>query len=151
MRKFLVLGAFLAWAGSMTPAAESLSQGGQKPDSKASSNVSGTWTMTLEMPMGTGTPSLVLKQEGEKITGSYTGRYGTFPLDGSIKERTIVFTFTMTAEGETVPMTFTGEVAADGQTMKGKASLGEMGDATWSAKKDKSTGQQHPIVPDAPQ
>ncbi len=139
MRKFLVLIAMLAWTGGLTTQAAFQPQGGQKPDSKTPPNISGNWTMTLEMPMGTGTPTLVLKQDGEKITGSYTGRYGTFPLEGSLKERTIVFTFSMTAEGETVQMTFTGEVAADGQTMKGKASLGEMGEASWSAKKDKSS------------
>ena len=32
-------------------------------------------------------------------------------------------------------MSFTGEVAADALAMKGTASLGEMGDASWSAKK----------------
>jgi hypothetical protein len=131
MKKLTVLITMLVFSGSLA------AQGGQKPDSKAVPNVSGNWTMTLEMSMGTANPGLVLKQDGEKITGSYTGRYGTFAIDGSIKERTIVFTFTMNAEGETVPMTFTGEVAADGQTIKGKASLGEMGEATWSAKKDK--------------
>lgn len=131
MKKFLLFVTLMVLACSLW------AQGGQKSDSK-SPNVAGNWTMTLEMPMGTGTPTLVLKQDGEKITGSYTGRYGTFALEGSIKERTIVFSFTMTAEGESVAMTFTGEVATDGQTMKGKASLGEMGEATWSAKRDKT-------------
>ena len=134
MKKFLALITLLTLACSL------MAQEGQKPDAKAA-NVAGNWTMTLEMSMGTGTPTLVLKQDGEKITGSYTGRYGTFALEGTIKERAIVFTFTMTAEGESVPMTFTGDVAADGQTMKGKASLGEMGDATWSAKREKTAGQ----------
>jgi hypothetical protein len=110
-----------------------------KPDQKdkAALNVAGKWTMTMEMSMGTATPSLELKQDGTKITGNYTGRYGTFPLEGTLKERAIQFSFQMGAEGETVTMSFAGEVAADGQTMKGTASLGEMGDATWSAKKEK--------------
>lgn len=109
----------------------------QKPDKKAAVNVTGNWTMTLEMSMGTANPSLVLKQDGEKLTGTYTGRYGTFDLLGSVKERAIQFTFNMTAEGQTVAMAFAGEVAEDGQTMKGTAQLDEMGDATWSAKKEK--------------
>jgi len=108
----------------------------QKPD-KAAVDVSGKWTMTMEMSMGTATPSLDLKQDGTKIAGTYTGRYGTFALEGTLKDRAIQFTFQMGAEGETVTMSFAGEVAANGQTMKGTASLGEMGDATWSAKKDK--------------
>jgi hypothetical protein len=111
----------------------------QKPDKKVALNVAGKWTMTLEMSMGTATPALDLKQDGEKIAGTYTGRYGSFDLQGSLKERAIQFSFTMSAEGQSVTMSFAGEVAADGQTMKGTATLGEMGDAAWSAKKDKST------------
>lgn len=110
----------------------------QKPDSKATQTVAGKWAMTLEMSMGTGTPTLDLKQDGEKITGTYTGRYGTFDLQGSVKERAIQFSFTMSAEGQSVTMSFTGEIAQDGQTMKGTAVLGEMGDATWTAKREKT-------------
>ncbi len=108
----------------------------QKPAAKAL-NVSGKWTMTLDFSMGTATPALNLKQDGEKISGTYTGRYGTFDLLGSLKDRKIQFSFAMTAEGETVAMSFAGEVAEDGQSMKGTAVLGELGDATWTAAKNK--------------
>ena len=110
----------------------------QKPDNRSAPNVAGKWTMTLEMSMGTATPALELKQNGTAITGTYTGRYGKFELQGTLKERTIQFSFTMGAEGQTVTMSFTGEVATDGQSMKGTADLGEMGEATWSAKRDKA-------------
>jgi hypothetical protein len=109
-----------------------------KPDpapDKGTVNVAGKWVMTLEMGMGTATPGLELKQDGAKITGTYSGRYGSFPLEGSLKGRVIAFSFTMSAEGQSVTMSYTGEVAADAQSMKGTASLGEMGEATWSAKK----------------
>jgi hypothetical protein len=90
------------------------------------------------MSMGTGTPALELKQDADKITGTYTGRYGTSALEGKLKESNIEFVVTMSAEGQSVTLTFTGEVAADGQSMKGTASMGELGDATWSAKKEKT-------------
>ncbi len=109
----------------------------QKPEKKTALNVTGKWTMALEMSMGTSTPTLDLKQDRQQISGTYTGRYGTFALQGSLKERTIEFSFNMTAEGETVAMAFAGDVAEDGQTMKGTAVLGELGEATWSAKKEK--------------
>ncbi len=108
----------------------------QKPEGKAL-NVTGKWTMTLDMSMGTASPSLDLKQDGEKISGTYTGRYGTFDLLGSLKDRKIQFSFAMTAEGQTVAMSFAGDVAEDGQSMKGTAVLGELGDATWTAAKNK--------------
>lgn len=136
MRRFLVLVATLAVAGGLVQSRRAEAE--PRQEAKAAPNVAGKWSMTLEMSMGTGTPELELKQDGAKITGTYTGRYGTFPLEGDLKERTIEFWFTMSAEGQAVSMSFTGEVAADGQTMKGQATLGELGDATWSAKKEKT-------------
>jgi hypothetical protein len=109
--------------------------GQAQPVKKSDINVSGKWAVTLEMSMGTAAPALELKQDGAKITGTYAGRYGTFPLEGSLKDRAIQFSFTMGAEGQTVTMSFAGEVSADAQSMKGTASLGDMGEATWSAKR----------------
>jgi hypothetical protein len=114
-------------------------QGGQTPPKTPppkAVNVTGKWAMTLEMSLGTGTPTLNLKQDDGKISGTYTGNYGTFELTGTLKERTIEFWFTMSAQGTDVDLYFSGEVAADGQTMKGSANLGdELGDATWTAKR----------------
>jgi hypothetical protein len=135
--KRLVALVILGMVMTVGPAAVALPQdrpAQAKPDKTAAPNVTGKWTVTLEMSMGTANPALELQQDGEKITGTYTGRYGTFPLQGSLTGRAIRFSFTMGAESPQV-MSFAGEVATDGQSMKGTASLGEMGDATWSAKK----------------
>jgi hypothetical protein len=110
----------------------------QKPDDKkAPLSIAGKWTMALNMAMGQSTPALELKQSGEKITGTYTGRYGTFPLEGTLKDRAIELHVRISVESETVNMWFKGEVAADAQTMKGDADLGQAGDATWTAARTK--------------
>lgn len=96
-------------------------------------SVTGPWTMTLEMQMGTATPALDLVQQGEKITGTYEGRYGQSRLTGTLKKNVIEFSFTMNAEGTEVVMSFRGQVAADFKSMKGDADLGGMGEANWSA------------------
>ena len=44
------------------------------PEKKSVPSVAGKWIVTLEMSMGTATPALDLKQDGTKITGTYTGR-----------------------------------------------------------------------------
>ena len=62
-----------------------------------------------------------------RVTGTYTGRYGEFPLEGTLKGNAIQFSLSLNAEGMTVTMAFTGEVAADSETMKGKATIGETG------------------------
>jgi len=112
----------------------------QAPDKPAPKpiDVSGKWNMTLEMSTGTGTPTLVLKQSGETVTGTYAGRYGEFPLKGTLKGNKIEFGFKMSAEGTDVDLSFAGEVAADGQSMRGEAEIAMLGDATWSAVKAKS-------------
>ena len=105
------------------------------PQKPAPTTVTGKWNVTLEMPAGTASPTLTLTQEGEKLTGVYEGRYGKFPLNGTVKARKIEFTFKMNAEGTDVVMTYSGEVGADFMTMKGVAQLDQMGEASWAAKR----------------
>ena len=64
--------------------------------------VAGVWSFSVELAVGTGHPTVTLKQEGEKITGTYDGRYGPAPLEGTVKDRKIEFTVSMTAEGTAV-------------------------------------------------
>ena len=98
-------------------------------------SVTGKWTMAIDIQGTTATPSLELVQDGEKITGTYAGRYGKFQVTGTLKGRALVFTFNMSAEGTDVQMTFKGEVAADFQSMKGEADMAGAGEASWSAKR----------------
>ena len=100
--------------------------------------VAGKWTVSLEAENINATSAVEFKQDGEKLAGTYTSsRYGPAALQGTVKDRAIEFTFKLNAEGTEVPMAFKGEVAADGLSMKGRALIAEMGEATWSAKKDK--------------
>jgi hypothetical protein len=137
MKKYLVMAIIVFLTCSLAAQAQQ-PKPEQKPNDKAAVDVAGNWAMTIETSMGTGTPTLVLKQDAEKITGTYTGRFGTFALEGTIKERTISFSLTMAAEGQSLVVTFTGDVATDAQTMKGKAAFGDMGEAPWSAKREKT-------------
>lgn len=114
----------------------------QKPDEKkAPISLTGKWTVELNMSMGQATPTLDLKQNGQKITGTYTGRYGVAPVTGTLKDRAVELKIEINAEGTQVEAWYTGEVAADGQTMKGTATLGPAGDATWLARKQKDAGK----------
>ena len=135
MRRGLLASVVLlvAWVAAFGSAGQAQ---GQDQKQKAAIDVTGKWTMTMEMSMGTATPALDLKQDGETISGTYTGRYGTYELHGTLKDRAIRFSFVMGSADQSVTMSFAGEVAADGETMKGTADLGEMGEAAWSAKRD---------------
>ena len=100
-----------------------------------STNVSGNWKLTLETPNGPANPSLVLKQEGEKLTGTYKGRFGESPLEGAVKGKEIKFTVKVNAQGQEFVIEYSG--AIEGDTMKGKVKLGDMGEADFSGKKEK--------------
>ena len=100
-------------------------------------NVAGNWKLTLETPNGAASPSLVLKQDGEKLTGTYeSARYGQSELKGSIKEKEIEFSVSFVAEGMQTQGVFGGTV--DGDTMSGNCSFEGAGDGTWSASRVKS-------------
>lgn len=100
-------------------------------------NLTGKWQMTLEMEVGTASPILVFKQDAEKLTGTYTGRYGEYALTGKVDGRKLEFLVVINAEGTETRMSFTGELAATGDIIKGNAELGGMGAATWLAKREK--------------
>jgi hypothetical protein len=94
-------------------------------------NVAGKWNVTLELETITGHPTLTLKQEGEKVTGTYEGRYGASRLEGTVKEKKIQFTVTLVAEGTQTQGVFEGTV--DGDTMHGDVAYEGAGEGTWTA------------------
>ena len=97
--------------------------------------IGGVWKFTGELEVGTGHPTVTLKQDGEKVTGTYDGRYGAAPLEGTIKENKIEFTVSMTAEGAAVTGVFSGVVEGEGenQGMRGAVDFDQAGEGTWSA------------------
>jgi hypothetical protein len=97
----------------------------------APANIAGQWQFTVELAVGTGRPLVVFKQDGEKITGTYEGRYGKSALEGTVKEDHLEFTVTVVAEGTTVSGSFVGDVEKD--RMTGTVEYEGAGDGAWSA------------------
>ena len=99
--------------------------------SAAPANVAGRWQFTVALAVGTGRPLVTFKQDGEKITGTYEGRYGQSNLEGTVKENHIEFTVTVVAEGTTVSGVFSGTYEND--RMSGEVDYEGAGDGTWTA------------------
>ena len=97
----------------------------------APANIAGKWQFTVELAVGTGRPLVTFKQDGEKITGTYEGRYGKSALEGTVKDSHVEFVVTMVAEGTTVSGSFAGDVERD--RMTGTVDYEGAGDGTWSA------------------
>jgi len=93
-------------------------------------DVSGKWNMKVETSAGSGTPVFELKQSGETITGTYKGQLGQADVKGTLKDKDIKLEF---KAGE-INIVYTGTV--EGNTMKGKAVFGDMGEGTFSGTKE---------------
>lgn len=98
-------------------------------------DVTGKWTFAVMTENGTGYPTIVLKQDGEKVTGTYdSSRMGTRPLEGTIKGDTIRLEMKGGAEG--VPAFIFVGVMVDKDNMKGELEMGGMGSASFTGKRD---------------
>lgn len=96
-------------------------------------DISGSWIFEVETSMGSGSPTFTFKQEGENLTGQYKGLFGEATLTGTVKENTVTFSFKVSAQGIEGVVTYTGTIEKD--SMKGTATLGDLGTATWTAKR----------------
>jgi hypothetical protein len=97
-------------------------------------DVSGKWLFNVETQAGSGTPTITLKQDGEKLTGHYSGQLGEADLTGTVKGQDVAFKFTVDLQGNNLECTYTG--TAEGKDgMKGKVSIAGLGDGTFTAKK----------------
>jgi hypothetical protein len=100
-------------------------------------DLSGTWNVSVELPNMTATPTLVLKQDGEKLTGDYvSAQYGKFALAGTVKGADVSFWFAMNVEGNALNVTYTGTVDKEG-ALKGSVNYGDMMSGTFTAAKKK--------------
>jgi hypothetical protein len=92
-------------------------------------DVSGTWTVSVSGDAGSADQTIMLKQEGGKITGTFKGPRQSGTLEGTVDGNNIKFHV-----NTRVPFDYTGTV--DGDSMKGTLTArGKTGD--WTAKRSK--------------
>ena len=93
-------------------------------------DISGTWQGEVKTDAGNGNPSFVLKQEGEKITGTYSGQLGEAKLTGTIKGDEVTFSF-----DAQVTVVYVAKVDPSGKKMSGTVDLGGQASGTFTAEK----------------
>jgi hypothetical protein len=102
---------------------------------QAPANVTGKWLFTVETSAGSGTPTVTLKQEGEKLTGHYSStQLGEAELTGSVRGAAINFAFGADVQGTHLDVTYSGTIDSK-DSMKGKVNLGGLGEGTFTAKR----------------
>src|SRR6267378_2121997 len=104
MKRVFVHGAAIALAALMCM--DSLAIAGQA----AKVDVTGKWLFAVETSAGSGTPTMTFKQEGEKLTGHYTGQLGEADLTGTVKGLDVSFKFSVDVQGFRVESIYDGRM-----------------------------------------
>jgi hypothetical protein len=95
-------------------------------------DITGTWTAAVDLGVGSGTATFTFKQDGEKLSGTYSGQFGQSPLKGTVKGNSADWTFENDQVGT---ISYSGTVA--GTKMTGKVQYGAVGSGTFTAEKSK--------------
>jgi hypothetical protein len=97
-------------------------------------DVSGTWIFDVETSAGSGTPTFVLKQNGEKLSGTYSGALGAAEISGTVKGNQIRIEFIVNLGGDSGKVVYTGTIESPTR-MKGNCDLGGVAEGTWTGNK----------------
>jgi hypothetical protein len=102
---------------------------------QAKTDISGTWIFEVVTDAGTGTPTVTLKQDGEKLTGHYSSQtLGEADLTGTVKGKDVNFTFTADLQGQAAPVTYKATIESPTE-MKGTIDIAGLAGGTFTGKK----------------
>ena len=96
-------------------------------------DVSGTWELNVESPMGSRASDAIFTQTGETLGGKMVSPRGETPLTGMISGETVKFGINVNVQGQNLQIDYTGTVTGD--TMSGTVVFGSFGDGKWTGKK----------------
>jgi hypothetical protein len=97
-------------------------------------DVSGTWALSVTTSEFSSSPTAVLKQDGEKLTGQYVStQYGSFPIEGTVKGNQVSWAVAMAIEGNSLSAKFSGTV--ENGTINGTVNYGGFAEGTFTGKK----------------
>ncbi len=97
-------------------------------------DLSGTWELQVESDVGSGTPTFTFKQDGNKLTGTYSGQLGEAPVTGTVDGDKVQFSFEVSPAGDKITVTYSGTTEGVNK-MKGTVVFGGMGKGTFTGVK----------------
>ena len=108
------------------------------PASATAATITGTWEVTIHYPPPDGDykATYILKQDDEKITGTYHGMYGPADVTGTIKSADVVLTVTVNVRDSPQTARFSGKVSS-ATKMSGMVMGTSDQPRKWSAEKKK--------------
>lgn len=126
MRKRLSLAFFISLIAALSVFSDHAS---------GAADISGTWIFSVDLDNGGhGDPTFVIKQEGEKLTGTYNGPLGEYKVAGTVTDAKAVFGFDFTVDGQTGAATYTGTIESQTK-MTGTVKFSNGPSGKWTATK----------------
>jgi hypothetical protein len=98
----------------------------------AATDISGTWNASVQTSAGSGSPTFVLKQDGDKLTGTYNGTFGSAPVTGTVNGNDVTLEFTPSSGSKAK---YTGKLDSTGKKMEGTCDYGGGLSGTFTATK----------------
>jgi len=77
----------------------------------------------------TGSTTFVLKQDGENLTGTYSGAFGEAQLKGTVNGNKVTWSF----EASGAQVHYAGTISSDGNKIEGTVDYGGQADGTFTA------------------
>ena len=99
----------------------------------AQADVAGEWAVTFETPGGPEEFTMFVVQEGTRLSGRLTSDAGEFGLRGTVDGDHVRIVWSLPEQGKLLEITFTATI--DGDSMKGSAKLGNLGQGQMSAER----------------
>jgi hypothetical protein len=104
--------------------------------SAQSFDLTGEWVFDVQTDGGSGQPTLIFQQDGDKLTGKYKGQLGEADLTGTVSGKTLKFSFSGNAQGTAFTVTYEGEIESN-SAVKGTVDLAGMASGTFTGKRVK--------------
>jgi hypothetical protein len=100
-------------------------------------DLTGRWTLAVVTDNGTGYPVLDLKQDGDKITGSYTSNaMGSRTIQGSVRGDSLIFALSASGMGEGVVLTYAAHIVTP-DSLNGFVDFAGQGGANFTGRREK--------------
>jgi hypothetical protein len=128
---FVAAVASIAAACSTTPSPKTAPPA--PPAAARITDVSGTWELNVESPMGSRASDAIFTQTGETLGGKMVSPRGEVPLTGTVSGDTVKFGINVNVQGQSLQIDYSGTVTGD--TMSGTVVFGSFGDGKWTGKK----------------
>ena len=101
-------------------------------------DISGTWHLSVAMDGAQGTPTVVLEQQGATLTGTVTNPRGQQKVTGTVKGNQAVFGFETTREGQPFKASYRGTIESPRRVTGEVEFSGALsGTGTWVATKER--------------